>query len=369
MASLATRRLIEASATLEPADRALLNLWVNRGLADERLTGLTGLSPEALGARRRRIVAGLASELGLPETDVRDALTAITPGREALTAPSATNGHAPVIEPDPQAEPEPEAEAEAQAEAGPQPVPQPQPQPEAEAGAAPRRHAARWLSLAVLVVAAVVVVLLATGGSSSPRRAARRQPTTSAAPTTSPAPTTPAPRAAPHGPTPEPLLGLPGGLAHTTGSVRLAGPVKHLRLELRVTGLPAPHRGHYEVWLYDSVLNSQPLARLREGRHALTIHLPRSARRYRWIDISFQPLGTVYHSGESVLRAANPAHGARAKLRKRSTRRRRRLRPAASVPTTTTHSTPRAARHKRAASRAHRRRRRVAKGSKKAITS
>ena len=42
MSGLATRRLIDAAARLDPADRALLNLWVNRGLDNERLTGLTG---------------------------------------------------------------------------------------------------------------------------------------------------------------------------------------------------------------------------------------------------------------------------------------------------------------------------------------
>ena len=97
MASVATRRLIDAAAKLDPADRALLNLWVNRGLDDERLTGLTGMSPEALHGRREKIVARLAANLGLPETEVRGALTQISPD-EAAGVPSATNGAAEVTD-------------------------------------------------------------------------------------------------------------------------------------------------------------------------------------------------------------------------------------------------------------------------------
>lgn len=66
MASLATHRLIDAAAKLDPADRALLNLWVNRGLDDGRLTELTGLSLDALHLRREKIVTHLARDLGLP---------------------------------------------------------------------------------------------------------------------------------------------------------------------------------------------------------------------------------------------------------------------------------------------------------------
>jgi hypothetical protein len=118
---------------------------------------------------------------------------------------------------------------------------------------------------------------------------------------------------------------------HVSGSVKLSGPVKHLRLNLRVIGLPVARDGHYEMWLYNSVLDSQPLARLRNGHHRLTVSLPGSARHYRWIDISFQPVGVINHSGESELRASNPAHTTMARLRKRSARTRHRLRQASKV--------------------------------------
>src|SRR5665213_4245292 len=85
MTRFATRRLIDAAAKLDPADRALLNLWVNRGLDDERLTELTGMSIDALHARREKIVAQLAAELGLPDEDIRGALAQISPDDEALS--------------------------------------------------------------------------------------------------------------------------------------------------------------------------------------------------------------------------------------------------------------------------------------------
>src|SRR5450755_3150834 len=113
MSSVATRRLIDAAATLDPADRALLNLWVNRGLDDERLTELTGMSIEALGTRREKIVARLAAELGLPEPDIRGALEQISPDEEFVTPPdpkgitvepSGPNGAVPPAAPEPAAD-------------------------------------------------------------------------------------------------------------------------------------------------------------------------------------------------------------------------------------------------------------------------
>jgi hypothetical protein len=143
------------------------------------------------------------------------------------------------------------------------------------------------------------------------------------------------------------------------------------------------------VWLYNTVVDSRALARLRNGHRRLAARLPHGARHYRWIDISFQPIGVVYHSGESVLRASNPAHTTTARLRKRSSRTRHRLRQAARVSAThpakrhaanpSTRHAHRGRRHpaKRAAHgaarRAHRaprhRARRATHGSRKARTS
>jgi hypothetical protein len=323
MPGLATRRLIDAAAKLDPADRALLNLWVNRGLDDERLTELTGMSIDALHVRRDKIVGQLAAELGLPDEDVRGALEHISPDDEAVS-PSAPNGLT-------DAAPSPNgATTVTEPEAPPPAHHLPPPPPE---GPAEAPHSRRWLwlgLLALVVIAAVVIAIVAGGGRSSPapRRTASTPRTTT---TATPTPTVPTPAHPTASPVPAPLAGLPGGLAHASGSVKLSGKLKNLKLSLKVRGLPAAHAGHYEVWLYNSVIDSQPLGRLRNGHHRLTVHLPANVRHYRWIDISFQPVGAVNHSGESELRASNPAHTTMARLRKHSSRTRHRLRQAAKV--------------------------------------
>ena len=76
------------------------------------------------------------------------------------------------------------------------------------------------------------------------------------------------------------------------------------------------------MWLYNTVVDSRPLARLRTGVRHLLVRLPNHAARFHWIDISFQPAGVIYHSGESILRASNPARTSPRKLRRRSARRR-----------------------------------------------
>jgi len=76
-----------------------------------------------------------------------------------------------------------------------------------------------------------------------------------------------------------------------------------------VSNLPPASHGHYEVWLYDSLVSSEGLGSLRTGVTRLSLRVPANARRYPWIDISFQPLGNVFHSGESVMRSANPLFG------------------------------------------------------------
>lgn len=395
MSSLATHRLIDAAAQLDAADRALLNLWVNRGLDDERLTTLTGMSIDALQARREKIVTQLSAALGLPDVDVRAALEGISPEEEALTATApngvtdaalSLNGAAAVVEAEaPPAEAEaPTSEAEAppaEADAPPAEAETPPaasdgslPPPD-DPGEAPGRRRWLWVGIAAAVLIVAVVIALVAGGGSSPTAPHRAASTASASTTATQTPTvaTPAPAHPTGGPVPVPFAGLPGGLMYASGSVKLSGPVKHLKLNLTVRGLPAAHHGHDEVWLYNSVLDSQPLGRLRNGHHRLAARLPANARHYRWIDISFQPVGVVNHSGESELRASNPAHTSMARLRKRSSRTRHRLRQAANV--SVAHSARPPKQHGQNRSRAARQRaaahrlKRNAKGSSRDKTS
>jgi hypothetical protein len=446
MGNLATRRLIEAAAALEPADRALLNLWIHRGLDDERLAGLTGMSVVAVQARRERILAELSELLGEPPEDVLTALRAMEPGvgaadqaaveaggggRPDVTAtaggldrpatvstaglpeaPAArTESSGDQLEPsdDPQLEPsdnphvEPEAlveKPEAEPEGGPPPPPPASATPGApvasDAPAAPaaaarasRRRGRLWAALTAgiaIVVAVVLVVLLAGGSShnaSDPIPAgsatdggsatAPPAPGTTPATTTADDPTSSSTTATGSGTASTPasrtpsgrhnLAVLPGGPAHLSGVVRLVGNVGDLKLKLTVKGLPLVHHGYYAAWLFNSVLDSRRLGRVTRGRPN-TYQLPRGARHFHFIDVSFQPKGTVNHSGESRLRAVNPVDGPKRIIHKARARRPRHLTRTGATRHHTTktrhHATKqtarRSARHRHATRHGHHRR-------------
>jgi hypothetical protein len=276
MTRIATSRLMEATASLPPADRALVNLWVNRGLDDAALAARIGMSEETIAIRRARIVEHLSATLGLPPDHVHAALSEIT------VASTSDNGDA--VRPAPPAGETSAAEAEA--------VPAPQ----------HRRRGRRWRWGLALVAVAAVCVLVVALASSGPGH--RRGPT-AAGESTQTVPTSPG------GPATSTSAGdslttLPGATGQASGSVAIS---HGLRLSLRVRNLTPASGGHYEIWLYNSLTNSVPLVRLRAGVDHLSLQLPRDAARYRWIDISLQPVGAVFHSGESVLRAANPLYG------------------------------------------------------------
>jgi hypothetical protein len=103
------------------------------------------------------------------------------------------------------------------------------------------------------------------------------------------------------------LSALPGGIAGASGAVHLSGATPP-KITLTVSGLPAPAAGaHYEAWLFSSVLDSVPLGTVAAGHSTQTFALPAGAGHYASIDVSLQPAGGVSHSGDSVLRTANPA--------------------------------------------------------------
>jgi Anti-sigma-K factor rskA len=268
MIDSATARMNDAAASLEPADRALLNLWLNRGLDDAAVARMTGMGVETVANRRSRIVEHLSDLLGLPPDDVRRALTETTPAAgvspPADVSPAAKVGPAVVV-----GLPTANGTATAPVDTG--------------TGSTSRRRRRPWAAFALLgiVVAAVLLITLGSNGSGRQRR--------------------PVPRSAG-----APLVALPGSSVHGTGTVTVTETSPDLRLNLSISNLPKMSGAHYEVWLYDSVVNSEDVGRLRDGVTHMSLRLPKGARRYRWIDISIQPTGQVFHSGESVLRSANP---------------------------------------------------------------
>jgi hypothetical protein len=155
-----------------------------------------------------------------------------------------------------------------------------------------------------LAAAAVVlvVILASSGGSDQKNTAARPAPTPPAKPTSSkPAKPKPAKPSAP-ATGPRVALAAVSGAAGATGTAALAGGGK--RLVLDVSGLPA-RKGAYQVWLYNSVIDSHGLVTERGSNVKLDLKLPANASRYHYVDISFEPSdGNPNHSGASVLRVA-----------------------------------------------------------------
>ena len=75
------------------------------------------------------------------------------------------------------------------------------------------------------------------------------------------------------------------------------------RFVLALNDLPAPSDA-YQVWLYNSVVDSIPLGTFRSGSGEVTIRLPATAENYRFLDVSQEPADSNRnHSGDSVLRA------------------------------------------------------------------
>jgi hypothetical protein len=282
---VAASRLIEAAAELGPDDRALLNLLVNHGVDDASLVRALRTDQAHLAERRLLLAERLGAVLELPPEYVQEQLDALIESARAHRANGAAelNGAAAVT---------------AAPSAGPAPPPAP-PITDYASASSPRRDSRRWrlaaMLLAVLVVVVVVVVVLSAGSSKRTHGSPTHTGTGGSSPVAS---TGVRDHAA--------LAALPGGPPGVTGSIELSGPAAAPRLVMSVTGLPAAGTGHYEVWLYNSVIDSRALASLGTSGGSVTVPLPSGYRRYRWIDVSRQPAGSGVHSGLSVLRAAVP---------------------------------------------------------------
>ena len=284
MTAVVTRRRDDAVNALDPADRALLSLLVTRGLDDVRIAQLTGVAVEAVRARRERILAAVAAQLGIPPGQVPAALGAEDEPHR-LTPPPPPSPRPPLSVRTPGRPP-----SRALSPDGPE-----------------LRDRWRWVTaVSLLGLIALGLVVLVFAGGASRHRTPRIQPTR-------------APHLArsgsarvAHPPVPArrrtELRPLQGGLRRASGTLTLGARHGILTLDVRVSFLPTLHHGDYAAFLYDSVLRSRPLGVVRA--HGVTrLRLPAGAARYREIDISDQPRGAVNPSGESRLRGPNPARG------------------------------------------------------------
>ena len=356
-----TPDLIAASRVLDPAGRALLNLWLHRGLDDAAIAELSGGSVQDVAQRRRDVVERLAAEVGATPEAVRSALddlaTApatplvppppppLAPGERrradrsraaapprtvpAAVEPAAVPGglilpgdpEEPPAAPEdivvPGRTPEPAAVAPEELVVPGEPVepaaapedlvlpgdaveapaapadlvlpeaPAPRPDPEPEERPKRRREPARGsqfpatlaLSIGIVIVGMVIVAEL-TGGT-DPAPEPKAAPSPAAVTATGPQRLTP----------------VPGGPDRVEGTMRVARGA----VTFRLTGLDHP-RDDYEVWLYNSAADARSLGRLSDRR----LRLPKSARRFAYLDVSLEGDRDPDHSGRSVLRARLP---------------------------------------------------------------
>ncbi len=330
---VATPKLIEASAVLDPGSQALLNLWLHRGLTDTAIAELAGLDMEVIAARRLDIVNRLGEELGVRPYDVLLALAAIVhPPRETSPAADpARNGGAPegsppatpASEPEP-SEPEPSALEPSALEHEPSALEPSALEPAVTASdVGPERTRRRRVLVASVVLAAaivagvvVVVSVSGTGSHNSARRTTVAEtadpsstPSTdpSSTPSTDPSstPSIDSPVPASDG-SPQPLEPLSSRAPQARGTVVVTGAAGARQLNVTVSGLPPVTGDHYEVWLYKTIIDAHALGPIPTGVTRLSLPLPADAARYPLIDISVQPPHYAYDSGESVLRAKNP---------------------------------------------------------------
>jgi anti-sigma-K factor RskA len=231
---------------LDPGSRALLDLSVNRGLADDQIAELLGSDTGYVSSSREAAIAQLADDLGMhgdPER-VREALGAMS---EEAWRPQLGSG------------------AVGQRDSG-----------------AENAQGQRGLTLIVLLVIAIVaaaVIASSDGGSKS--TSSQKAPAPPAAP-------------AKGGVSVQPL----SASSPAKGSARLDG----RSLTLAVSGLPRP-AGSYEVWLYNDEIDAVPVTSFRAGNATVKTTLPKSWAGYRYLDISLEPAdGNPNHSGQSLMR-------------------------------------------------------------------
>ncbi len=253
---------------LDPASRALLDLSLRRGMRTEEIAEVLGAEPESVEASRDEALQRIASDVGMDELDEVRARLAELPASDWL---GGGNG-APAVA----------AEEPAEAEDAKAEVAEPPP-------AEKRRRGILPLLLGLLLIAgAIVAIALATTDNGNGPNASSSAP--------SQPPKAQKPPAPPKGGAP-PVKLLPIGATKATGTVR----VSKGKLRLEAGGL-AP-RGHYQVWLYNSIIDARPIGTGNGSRFTVTAGLPASWKRFRFIDVSREPRdGNLSHSGESVLR-------------------------------------------------------------------
>jgi len=105
-----SKDIISASRGLDAPSRALLNLWLRRGMDDAAIARLSGGTAEEVAVRRDRVVSELAQLVEASREEIRTALEELA-GRQATPVPAPAARTASRAPTDPKPAPEPPAPA------------------------------------------------------------------------------------------------------------------------------------------------------------------------------------------------------------------------------------------------------------------
>ena len=314
--------VIEALKELDPGQRALLDLSLNRELSDSLIAGLlenvdesgvAGMRSEALAALARAAEIEGPEAAGEVERQLRSASDQQWLGVEEEAngnRKGSATGH-----------PRVHADGSGVVATVPSGAPRaaaPPRRPQAARPSAtekPDRSRRGWaVAFALLALAGVVSIIIALAGgdeggsdsASEPRDAATTGQATGEGSTGTGEGNTgggegnagegaPAPPAEP-----VQLEALtPGAVA---GGASIAPAADGEGLVLRLSGMPDPD-GYYRLWLYDSLIESAPVAGIASGSGAVRFELPADAADFESLDLSVEdsPADST-HSGSSVFR-------------------------------------------------------------------
>lgn len=250
---MATDRITVALQRLDAEERALLELFFRRVVPEEEIAGLLRVDPHHVRRRRHEGMEALCTELRLEGPQKR---------RELMERLRSMPDEGWRVDP---------AVVEHSD----------------EDGSEGRRLRGRMLlgALAVVIAAAVTAAALSGGGEGGSAVHAKRGVASVSRSTR--------------------LQAVAGGSGEGTAQLVRDGSTR--RLLVHVRRLPAPGRGAYVVWLYNTIGDARSIGGSQTGGFRLDAPLPEDASRFRAIDISLEaPDGIPAHGGDSVLRV--PLH-------------------------------------------------------------
>jgi hypothetical protein len=294
MLAVPADRLPDAIGDLDPGNRALLDLSLRRGVSDAEIGELLRKEPADVARGRDAVLELLADALDVGGHDrterVKVAVAALPDdawqsGGTAAAASAPARERAEPFEPEEPVEDREREEDRARAARKLDEDLYFDPEPKRS-----RRGGLLAMLGLVAVIAALVAAVLLAGGDDD------EEPSGSGDNSSEPAQNgTPAPSG--EG-TSEQLSALGGGKGGGEVTVTDEGATITLR------GLPNPEPGTYQVWLYDTLVNSQSLGTVSGSSGRLEVKLPPDADEYRYLDVSHEPQdANPNHSGDSVLRA------------------------------------------------------------------